>query len=91
MSGPSTSLALQKDGLFERSGRTHQERAPEAAIMLELERRGFDVAYLRTPEGYEVDVIARRAGDVPLLIQSCLDSEGDETWAPAAHWLFEEL
>lgn len=66
--------------LFERSGRTHHGRALETAILIELERRGFEVAYVRTPEGYEVDFLAHRAGDPPLLIQACLESEGDETW-----------
>ena len=66
--------------LFERSGRTHHGRALETAILLELERRGYDVDYVRTPEGYEVDFIAHRAGDTPLLIQAGLESEGDETW-----------
>ncbi|HVT16537.1 MAG TPA: ATP-binding protein [Thermoanaerobaculia bacterium] len=67
--------------LFERSGRAHHGRALETAILLELERRGFEVAYVRTPEGYEVDFLAQRAGDPPLLVQACLESEGDETWA----------
>ena len=66
--------------LFERSGRTHHGRALETAILLELERRGFEVAYVRTSEGYEVDFLAQRAGDPPLLIQACLESEGDATW-----------
>jgi len=66
--------------LFERSGRTHHGRTLETVILLELERRGFDVAYVRTPAGYEVDFLAHRAGDAPLLIQACLESEGDETW-----------
>jgi predicted AAA+ superfamily ATPase len=66
--------------LFERSDRTHQGRALETAILLELERRGFEVAYVRTPEGFEVDFLAHRAGEAPLLIQACLESEGDETW-----------
>ncbi len=66
--------------LFERSGRTHHGRAMETAILLELERRGFEVAYVRTSEGYEVDFLAHRAGEAPLLIQACLESEGDETW-----------
>ncbi len=66
--------------LFERTGRTHHGRAMETAILLELERRGFEVAYVRTSEGYEVDFLAHRAGEAPLLIQACLESEGDETW-----------
>ena len=66
--------------LFERSGRTHQGRALETVVLLELERRGFDVAYVRTAEGFEVDFIAHRAGEAPLLVQVCLESEGGETW-----------
>jgi hypothetical protein len=67
--------------LFERSGRAHHGRALETAVLLELERRGYEVAYVRTPEGFEVDFLAHRAGEVPLLVQACLESEGDETWA----------
>jgi hypothetical protein len=66
--------------LFEQSGRGQQGRALETSIMLELERRGYDVAWVRTPDGYEVDFLAHRAGDAPLLVQSCLESEGDATW-----------
>ncbi len=66
--------------LFERSGRTHHGRALETAILLELERRGFEVSYVRTADGFEVDFLAHRAGDAPLLVQACLESEGDETW-----------
>jgi predicted AAA+ superfamily ATPase len=67
--------------LFERSGATHAGRALETALMLELERRGFQVSYVRMPDGFEVDFLAERAGEAPLLVQSCLESEGDATWA----------
>ncbi|MGH9369565.1 MAG: ATP-binding protein [Thermoanaerobaculia bacterium] len=66
--------------LFERSGGTHHGRALETAVLIELERRGWDVSYMRTAEGLEVDFFAHRAGDAPLLVQPCLESEGDETW-----------
>lgn len=66
---------------FERSGRTQHGRALETALLLELERRGFDVSYVRTSEGFEVDFLAQRAGEPPHLVQACLESEGDETWA----------
>lgn len=66
--------------LFERSGRTHHGRALEAAVMLELERRGFEVSYVRTPEGWETDFLAQRAGDRPHLVQVCLESEDEATW-----------
>lgn len=66
--------------LFERTGRSHRGRALETAVLLELERRSYEVAYVRTVEGFEVDFLAHRAGDVTLLVQVCLESEGDETW-----------
>ena len=66
--------------LFERSGREHHGRMLETAVMLELERRGFEVSYVRTPEGWEVDFLAHRAGERPLLIQVCLETGGDDTW-----------
>ena len=66
--------------LFERSGRTQHGRALETAILLELERRGFAVSYVRTSEGFEVDFLAERPGERPRLVQVCLDSAGDETW-----------
>ncbi len=66
--------------LFERSGRAHHGMALETVVMLELERRDWEVSYVRTAEGFEVDFLAHRAGDAPLLVQVCLESEGDETW-----------
>ena len=66
--------------LFARSGRNQWGHALETAVLLELERRGWEVAYVRTPEGWEVDFIARRAGDAPLLVQVCLDTADDATW-----------
>jgi predicted AAA+ superfamily ATPase len=66
--------------LFERSGRTHQGRSLETAVMLELERRGYEVSYVRTTDGFEIDFLAHRAGDPPLLVQVCLESADDETW-----------
>lgn len=66
--------------LFERSGRTQHGRALETAILLELERRGFAVSYVRTSEGFEVDFLAERPGERSRLVQVCLDSAGDETW-----------
>ncbi len=67
--------------LFERSGRTQHGRALETAVLLELERRRYEVSYVRTKDDYEVDFLAHRAGEPPLLIQVCLESEGDETFA----------
>ena len=66
--------------LFARSGRSHEGRALETAILLELERRGWEVSYLRTAEGWEVDFFAHRPGETPLLVQVCLDTREDATW-----------
>jgi predicted AAA+ superfamily ATPase len=66
--------------LFETSGREQRGRALETAVLLELERRGYEAAYVRTRDGFEVDFMAHRAGEGPLLVQVCLESEGDDTW-----------
>ena len=66
--------------LFAQSGRSHQGRALETAVLLELERRGWAVSYLRTAEGWEVDFFAHRPGGAPLLVQVCLDTADDATW-----------
>lgn len=66
--------------LFERSGRAHRGRALETVVMLELERRGYEVSYVKTSDGWGVDFLAHRPGDRPLLVQVCLEGEGDETW-----------
>ena len=54
--------------------------ALETAVLLELERRGWEVSYVKTSQDWAVDFLAERAGERPLLIQACLESEGDETW-----------
>lgn len=66
--------------LYERSGREHQGHALETAVLIELERRGYEASYVRTEQGFEVDFLAERAAEPPLLIQVCLETEGDETW-----------
>lgn len=66
--------------LYERSGRDHQGRALETAVLLELERRGYEVSYVRTDDGWEVDFLAHRAGEAPLLMQVCLETGDDDTW-----------
>ena len=66
--------------LFTRSGRSHKGRALETVVLLELERRGWEVAYLRTEEGWEVDFFAHRAGEAPMLVQVCLEISQDATW-----------
>lgn len=66
--------------LFTTSGRSHAGRALETVVLLELERRGWEVSYMRTAEGWEVDFFAHRAGEPPLLVQVCLETAEDATW-----------
>lgn len=59
--------------VFDTSGRANLGHALETVILVELERRGASVTYVRTPEGHEVDFLARGpAGDTEL-IQVCAD------------------
>ena len=59
--------------VFDRTGRANVGHALETAVLLELERRGCEVTYVRTPEGYEVDFLARDATGETELIQVCAD------------------
>jgi hypothetical protein len=52
----------------------------ETAVLIELERRGCQTAYIRTQEGLEVDFLAQAAGQPPTLIQVCLDTSDPATW-----------
>lgn len=64
--------------LYDRTGRANLGHALESVVLLELERRRYDVAYVRTPAGYEVDFLARRPGGETLLIQVCAEATSDE-------------
>ena len=66
--------------LFAQSGRSYQGHALETTVLLELERRGWEVSYVRTEEGWEVDFYAHRPGEAPLLVQVCLETGDDATW-----------
>lgn len=48
--------------VFERSGRANTGHALETAVLIELERRGMAVTYVRTPEGHEVDFLPEPRG-----------------------------
>ena len=67
--------------VFDRTGRANMGHALETAVLVELERRGFDVTYLRTPEGYEVDFLARAPGGGMELVQVCADLSDPATAA----------
>ena len=59
--------------VFDRTGRANLGHALETAVLVELERRGSEVTYVRTPEGYEIDFLARWPDGRMELIQVCAD------------------
>jgi predicted AAA+ superfamily ATPase len=65
-------------GAFDTSGRANLGRALETAVLNELERRGAEVSYVKTEEGFEVDFRARIPGQRDLLIQVCADTSAPE-------------
>lgn len=67
--------------LFDRSGKANVGHALETAVLHELQRRGAQVNYVRTPAGFEVDFYAcGRDGD-EALIQVCADLDSPDTLA----------
>jgi uncharacterized protein len=62
--------------IFDRTGRANVGHALETAVYLELERRGAEVTYVRTPSGYEVDFLARYPDGQRDLVQVCADASG---------------
>lgn len=58
---------------FDRSGKPNTGHALETAVLVELERRRFERAYVRTASGAEVDFLATPPAGRPLLIQVCAD------------------
>lgn len=59
--------------IFDRTGRENLGHALETAVLVELERRGCEITYVRTREGFEVDFLARGPGGEATLIQVCTD------------------
>ena len=64
--------------VFDRTGRANVGHALETAVLVELERRRYETTYVRTPEGFEVDFLARGDG-APELIQVCADASEEPT------------
>ncbi len=58
---------------FDRSGTSNFGHAFETAVLIELERRGYERSYVRTPDGFEVDFLATPSTGKPVLIQVCAD------------------
>jgi len=66
--------------IYERTGRSNLGHALESVVLIELERRGYETAYVRTRSGREVDFIATTPGESPLLLQVCLELKDSATW-----------
>lgn len=66
--------------VYERTGRANLGRALETAVFLELERRGCEIGYLRTKEGYEVDFHARDPEGGAWLLQVCAGLDRPVAW-----------
>jgi predicted AAA+ superfamily ATPase len=65
--------------VFDRTGKANLGHALETAVLVELERRRCEVTYVRTPEGHEVDFLARDAEGALHLIQVCADARDPAT------------
>lgn len=74
---------------FDNSGRGNAGHALETVVLVELERRGLEVGYVKTAEGFEVDFLARHATKDPELIQVCADARNPETLAREVRALTE--
>jgi predicted AAA+ superfamily ATPase len=75
--------------LYERTGRANIGHALETVVMLELERQGADLGYLRTSSGFEVDFHARLPDGRQLLIQVCASQEDEDTFKREVRALLE--
>jgi predicted AAA+ superfamily ATPase len=66
---------------FDASGRSNLGHALETVVHNELERRGAEVGYVKTGDGFEVDFLARRPEGGEELIQVSADLSAPETRA----------
>ena len=49
-------------------------------MFLELERRGYEMGYLRTVQGSEVDFLAKSPREPPLLVQARADVQDPQSY-----------
>lgn len=66
--------------LFDPAGKPNTGHALETVVLHECLRRGAQLAYVRTAQGYEVDFLATRYDGQQTLIQVCLDLNHAETF-----------
>jgi predicted AAA+ superfamily ATPase len=65
--------------VFDRSGRSNVGHSLETSILLDLDRRGAEINYVRTAAGLEVDFLARYPDREQELIQVCADLSDPRT------------
>lgn len=65
--------------VFDRSGKSNTGHALETSVMIELLRRNAEIAYVKTPKGYEVDFFARYPDGSQDLIQVCASVDDPAT------------
>ncbi len=65
--------------VFERSGKANIGHALETAVLVELERRGATVTFVRTEDGYEVDFLARLPDGRVELVQVAAEANAPAT------------
>ncbi|MEM7133013.1 MAG: ATP-binding protein [Chloroflexota bacterium] len=65
--------------VYEHAGRANIGKALETAILIELERRGYEVFFVNTREGYEIDFLAQSPEGHWLLMQICADLSNAST------------
>ena len=65
--------------IFDRSGKANLGHALETLVLHELDRRGAELGYVRTVDGFEVDFLARYPDGRSELIQVCTHLDAPET------------
>jgi predicted AAA+ superfamily ATPase len=67
--------------LYATTGEPETGHALETVVLIELERRGYTVSWVKTAEGTEVDFHAYRPGERGLLVQVCATARELTTFA----------
>jgi predicted AAA+ superfamily ATPase len=75
--------------IYERSGRANLGQALETAVLIELERRGAEIGYVRTAAGHEVDFHAQMPDRSVWLLQVCADAAEPNTFEREVRALVE--
>ena len=64
--------------IFDQTGRANLGHALETCVMLDLERRGAEISYVRNDTGSEVDFLARYPDGQRELLQVCADMDAPD-------------